>query len=318
MRGSFGSIFSGIGGADLGFEAAGLTSTWQIENDPACLSVLRRHWPNVPKHLDVHDVSGADLDPVDVVVFGSPCQDLSIAAPHRAGLDGDRSHTFYEALRIIQEMRDVHIEFPKWIVWENVTGALSSNGGSDFGHVLDSLAHLGALVIEWAVLDAQFFGVPQRRRRVFLVACLDPSAASRCPDPLLPLSRDRPSDPVQSGAPGSDDDGATPNLARRVFVKSTRARSNTTADVWREADVAPTLNTFDRGHSRSTVIVVEEDLSPRTLTLVEMERLMGWPDDFTRFRDDGREQSPTARHKQIGNGVAAPVAEWVARQIMNA
>lgn len=165
-----GSLFSGIGGFDLGFDRAGIPARWQCEIDPAAREVLDRHWPDVPCHRDVSVLDGADLEPVDVVTFGSPCQDLSVSG-RRAGLDGDRSNLFFEACRIVKEMRDATVGVaPRWVVWENVPGAFSSNAGRDFGAVLDALADLGALDVAWRTLDARWFGVPQRRRRVFVVA----------------------------------------------------------------------------------------------------------------------------------------------------
>lgn len=179
------SLFSGVGGFDLGLERAGMTTVAQVEWDKKCQSVLARHWPDVPRWGDVSEVRGADLPDCDLVAFGSPCQDLSVAGKRAGMVEGEtRSGLFYEAIRIIKELQDDG-RGPAWVVWENVVGALSSNGGRDFGAVLDALADLGAVDLEWRVLDAQFFGVPQRRRRVFVVARLDPRAAGR--DEVLPF-----------------------------------------------------------------------------------------------------------------------------------
>lgn len=187
MKPTFGSLFAGVGGFDLGLEAAGWDCGWQVEWDKHCQQILAHHWPDVPRWSDVRDVNGAELPPVDLITFGSPCQDLSVAGK-RAGLDGDRSGLFHEAVRIIKEMRHATgATFPRLAIWENVVGALSSNRGADFGVVLNSLADAGAMVIEWAVLDARWFGVPQRRRRVFVIAVFDPRIAVDCPDPLLPV-----------------------------------------------------------------------------------------------------------------------------------
>jgi DNA (cytosine-5)-methyltransferase 1 len=185
---TYGSLFAGVGGFDMGMEQAGYEPVFQVEWDKNCQKILHHHWPTVPKWGDVCDVNGADLPPCDVLIFGSPCQDLSVAGK-RAGLqDGDRSSMFFEAVRIIKEMRDAtNSIYPRATIWENVPGALSSNKGADFGVVLSSLADIGAITQEYAVLDAQYFGVPQRRRRIFLVSIFDSAASERCPDPLLPL-----------------------------------------------------------------------------------------------------------------------------------
>jgi site-specific DNA-cytosine methylase len=164
-RPTVGSLFAGVGGFDLGFEAAGFEVRWQVEIDRDCISVLERHWPDTPRWRDVSQVEPAELPPVDVVVFGSPCQDLSVAGK-RAGLAGERSGLFGEAIRLIRGLRPA----PALCLWENVPGALSSAGGRDFGAVLDALAESGALDLAWRVLDARYFGVPQRRRRLFVVA----------------------------------------------------------------------------------------------------------------------------------------------------
>lgn len=182
----------------MGLEAAGMRTGALCEIDPWCQKVLRRHWPDIPIYTDVSTVTATQLlaDGVkpDVVAFGSPCQDLSIAG-RRAGLAGSRSGLFGEAVRIIRELRkETDGTYPRVAVWENVVGALSSSKGDDFAAVLDSLADAGALVLEWAVLDAQHFGVPQRRRRIFLVAIFDPDLAERCPEPLLPVREGRPGD----------------------------------------------------------------------------------------------------------------------------
>ena len=351
---TFGSLFAGVGGFDLGFESAGWECGWQVEWDKHCQSVLAHHWPHVPKWGDVSTVSGADLPPVDCITFGSPCQDLSVAGK-RAGLDGDRSGLFYEAIRIIKEMRDATDDrFPRWAVWENVAGAVSSNGGADFGAVLDTLADAGALVLEWAVLDARWFGVPQRRRRVFVVACFNPATASRCPDPLLPVAARSGWHPPASATAGTHvaaltangvgTCGADDNQAQAghlvPYVKARRAQSPDDHETWETDRPAPTLNAFDNAtESRATVLAfhmkqtpVTGDVSPslgtttggmgamtfsavRRLTPVECERLMGWPDDHTRWRADGTEQADSHRYRQCGNGVASPVAEWVAKQI---
>jgi DNA (cytosine-5)-methyltransferase 1 len=140
-----------------------------------------KHWPAVPKWDDVSTLTGkhilAGAPVIDVVAWGSPCQDLSVAGK-RAGLEGGRSNLFHEGIRIIKELRkETNGQYPRISIWENVVGALNSNRGADFGVILDEMAEAGALVIEWTVLDAQYFGVPQRRRRVFVIAIFDPAIA---------------------------------------------------------------------------------------------------------------------------------------------
>lgn len=158
-----GSLFSGIGGAELAARAAGIETAWMVEKDPFAQKVLRYRFPGIPLFDDVQEVGAHNLEPVDVITAGWPCQDLSVAGK-RAGLKGARSGLFHEAVRVIRELG------PRYFVGENVPGLFSSGGGWDFAAVLDEMEESGALDIAWRVLDAQWFGVPQRRRRIFLVA----------------------------------------------------------------------------------------------------------------------------------------------------
>jgi DNA (cytosine-5)-methyltransferase 1 len=186
------SLFSGVGGFDYGLENSGMQTVFQCEWDKHCRTILDRHWPTVPKWDDVSTLTGeyilAHAPVIDVVAWGSPCQDLSVAGK-RAGLEGGRSGLFYEGMRIINELRKAsNGRYPRISIWENVYGALNSNKGEDFEAILKEMVEAGSLLCEWRVLDAQYFGVPQRRRRVFVVAVFDSATANRCPDPLLPVS----------------------------------------------------------------------------------------------------------------------------------
>jgi len=188
----FGSLFAGVGGFDIGLENAGWECAWQVEWDPHCQQTLAHHWPNVPRWGDVSDVNGAELPPVDVITFGSPCQDLSVAGKRAGLIEGGRSNLFFQATRIIREMKEkTNGQYPRIAIWENVPGALSSNNGGDFEAVLGEMADLGSYHLEWSVLDAQFFGVPQRRRRVFVIAVLDPAIAERSGGQILVVGQSR-------------------------------------------------------------------------------------------------------------------------------
>lgn len=161
---TIGSLFAGIGGFDIGFENAGFQTAWQVEIDPTCRAVLADRFPQATQYDDVRLCGAANLSPVDVITGGFPCQDVS-AMGKRRGLAGSRTGLFFEVIRIINELR------PQWVVLENVTGLLNSNDGEDFQTVIATLAECGYLGC-WRVLNAQYFGVPTRRRRVFLVAGL--------------------------------------------------------------------------------------------------------------------------------------------------
>jgi DNA (cytosine-5)-methyltransferase 1 len=160
---TFGSLFSGIGGFDRGFELSGMKSSWQCEIDKKCQSVLSRHF-GVKIYDDVRSIARGNTEPVDVICGGFPCQDVSIAGK-RKGLAGDRSGLWSEFARIIDELK------PRWVVIENVPGLLSSNQGRDFQTVIDQMVEFG-YGVSWRILDAQYFGVAQRRRRVFIVGSL--------------------------------------------------------------------------------------------------------------------------------------------------
>jgi len=190
---TLGSLFDGSGGFPLGGLFAGITPVWASEIEPFPIRVTTKRLPFMKHYGDISFMDGSKIEPVDIITFGSPCQDMSVAGK-RAGLDGSRSNLFYEAVRIIKEMRKATGgEYPKWACWENVPGAFSSSGGEDFRCVLECLcgivdesvsipkpakwANSGEIVgdgysIAWRVLDAQYWGVPQRRKRIFLVADL--------------------------------------------------------------------------------------------------------------------------------------------------
>jgi DNA (cytosine-5)-methyltransferase 1 len=205
------SLFSGVGGFDMGLEAAGMTTVFQCEIDKHARSVLDYHWPETPKWDDVSTLTGAYIleqtGGVDVVAWGSPCQDLSIAGK-RAGLTGERSGLFHQGIRIIKELRELtNGKSPTWSIWENVTGALSSNRGADFGEVLYEMDEAGACFSEWALLDAQHFGVPQRRRRVFLTSCFNSSVGAGCPEPLFPVAQSVSGDSAKGNQKGQGSAG---------------------------------------------------------------------------------------------------------------
>ena len=190
---TLGSLFDGSGGFPLGGLLCGITPVWASEIEPFPIRVTTKRLPFMKHYGDISQMDGGKIEPVDIITFGSPCTDMSIAG-RRAGLDGKQSVLFYQTIRIIQEMRDAtHGKYPRYIVWENVPGAFSSNHGEDFKAVLEAVIGIkepGAQVPmpeknlwpyadlymgeQWSVayrtLDAQHWGVPQRRRRIFLVA----------------------------------------------------------------------------------------------------------------------------------------------------
>jgi DNA (cytosine-5)-methyltransferase 1 len=197
---TIGSLFDGISGFPLAGERVGMKSLWASEIEPFPIKVSSIRFPDMEQMGDITKLNGAELETVDTVTGGSPCQDLSVAGK-RAGLAGARSGLFMEQIRIIKELRNKNgkssgtngLIRPRFMVWENVPGAFSSNKGEDFRAVLEETARIadetitipkppkgkwntfGVIMgngwsIAWRVLDAQYWGVPQRRRRIFLVA----------------------------------------------------------------------------------------------------------------------------------------------------
>ncbi|MDO4434369.1 MAG: DNA (cytosine-5-)-methyltransferase [Alysiella sp.] len=156
-----GSLFAGIGGFDIGFERAGFITKWQVEIHDICRAVLADRFPHASQHTDVRTCL-PKLTPVDVIVGGFPCQDVSTMGK-RAGLSGPRTGLFFDAMHIVQTLK------PRWLVLENVVGLISSNHGRDLQTVIETLAQCGYVGF-WRVLDARYFGIPQKRRRIFLVA----------------------------------------------------------------------------------------------------------------------------------------------------
>lgn len=197
---TIGSLFDGISGFPLAGQRNGMTALWASEIEPFPMKVSAIRFPDMVQHGDITKINGAEVEPVDIITGGSPCQDLSVAGK-RAGLAGERSGLFMEMVRVVREMREhekrngrtgVDIR-PRFMVWENVPGAFSSNKGEDFRAVLEETARIadetavipgppkgkwntaGCIMgngwsIAWRVLDAQYWGVPQRRRRIYLVA----------------------------------------------------------------------------------------------------------------------------------------------------
>lgn len=201
-----GSLFAGIGGFDLGFERAGFEVAWCVEKDKNAQAVLRNRFPNAKIYGDITHLDPDTLERVDLICGGFPCQDLSVAGK-RAGLAGERSGLFHDAMRIVRRLN------PSIIILENVPGLLSSNRGLDFAAVLREVGEgWDCQEVAWRVLDSQYFGVAQRRKRVFVVA----GSRVGCSDEILALSEgvcgDPPSrDKTREGTPadsaGSVDGG---------------------------------------------------------------------------------------------------------------
>lgn len=189
-----GSLFDGSGGFPLAGALCGIEPIWASEIEPYPMRVTEKRFPNMKQLGDVTKINGGEIEPVDIITFGSPCQDLSVAGKQAGIHEGQRSSLFFEAIRIIKEMQNATSDiFPRFAVWENVPGAFSSHQGADFRAVLQALCEVkdsnanvpqpnrggwkpsGCIVgtgysIAWRVYDAQYWGVPQRRKRIYLIA----------------------------------------------------------------------------------------------------------------------------------------------------
>lgn len=203
---TLGSLFDGIGGFPLAASRCGIEPVWASEIEPHCIEITKRQFPKIQHLGSVTDIHGYDIPPVDIISFGSPCQDLSVAGK-QTGLGGERSGLFLEAVRIIKEMRcATNGIYPAYAIWENVPGAFSSNKGGDFRRVLEALAEseipmpksrkwarsgmvrLLDREIAWRTIDAQYWGVPQRRKRIYLVVSFGSRSAGKIlfkPESLL-------------------------------------------------------------------------------------------------------------------------------------
>ena len=227
---TIGSLFAGVGGFDLGFERTGFDTAWVVEWDKDCHKVLRRHFPKAKLYGDITTVNPDELEKVDVISYGFPCTDLSVAGK-RKGLkhDGEntRSGLFFEAVRIIQ-----HIQ-PRLAVFENVPGLLSSSRGRDFAVVLRELARIGYGETVYVTRDSQHFGVAQRRRRVFGISAHSscPGLAERCAEEIHAQSKGVCGDSATGeeageGTPASVEDGAGSGGEYPTLSRSLRARAN--------------------------------------------------------------------------------------------
>ena len=275
MKMKLGSLFDGSGGFPLAGALAGIEPVWAAEVEPYPIAVTRSRFPLMMHLGSVTGVHGDKVQPVDVITFGSPCQDLSVAGK-RAGIhDGQRSNLFFEAIRIIKEMREAtNGRYPAFAVWENVPGAFSSNKGEDFRCVLENFAKIneggytvprpangkwmgaGEIVGDgfsaaWRVLDAQYWGVPQRRRRIYLVADFAGGRAGK----ILFERESLRGHPAQGGAPGQCAAADTAGRAGRscetgvIVLQGNNVdrpdKANCNGKGWKE-DVCYTLNTIDR------------------------------------------------------------------------
>jgi site-specific DNA-cytosine methylase len=265
----YGSVCSGVEAATVAWHPLGWQPQWFSEIEAFPSAVLKHHYPDTPNHGDMTKFKEWNDDPIDLLVGGTPCQSFSVAGL-RKGLDDPRGNLMLTYLAIAARYK------PRWVAWENVPGVLSSNKGRDFGTFLGALGQLG-YGFAYRVLDAQYFGVAQRRRRVFVVGYLGDWRRS-----------------------------AAVLFERESFGIFEAAGIE---------EVAPCLTAKSGRRFNDSEIIISEGGCARWLTPIEAERLQGFPDDYTLIPYRNKLAADGPRYKAMGNSMAVPVMRWIGERI---
>ena len=287
------SFFAGIGGFDLGFERCGMEILFQCEINKFGQSVLKKHWPDVALFNDIKEVKASDIPrDIDIWCGGFPCQDLSSANQgKRKGLVGSRSGLFYEFARLLKERK------PRWIILENVPGLLNSHQGEDFRCVLEELDELG-YGVSWRVLDAKYFGTPQRRRRVYIVGSFGSIRSARVlfeEGSTRIVARQGLGEKLSSAREISEDDGEANIYSIQHASIGRKASAGPQAKGFRNDGETYTLD------SRGSADAVCSTATPfRVRTTAGISKGL-----------DGN------RYRAIGNAVNVSVIEWIGRRIVD-
>jgi DNA (cytosine-5)-methyltransferase 1 len=323
-------LFSGIGGFHLGFERAGFKiNSYFSEIDKYAIQVYKDKFKDSNYVGSVTDVRGGDLPDIDLITFGSPCQDFSLAGK-RKGLGGERSSLISEAIRLIREKR------PRVFVWENVKGTFSSNNRQDFAAILQAFANIGGYRLEWQLLNTKWF-LPQNRERIYLVGYLGDGSGGQ----IFPIGESFGKDDSEISLFGDTNkggergviynaEGIVGSLSATDYKQPKQIKVNSATskgyEVAQEGDSinysVPTSKTR-RGRVGKGVAqtldtacnqAVMESTKIRRLTPIECERLQGFPDDWTKQGAEGM-ISDTQRYKMCGNAVTVDVVAAVAERI---
>ena len=302
------SFFSGVGGLDLGFERAGIQTVSVSEIDPYACAVLAERFPDAPNLGSITEINADDVPEADIWSGGFPCQDLSVAGK-RAGFAGKRSSLAFTFLDLVEQRR------PRWLVLENVPGLFSSNRGADFGRLLYEMEQLG-YGVSWRVLDAKYFGVAQRRRRVFIVGSLE---SDRAGEVLFECEGG-----FRNTASSKEEQGKNSINTRKYFGKNQPTKdvginvckaSNTNRvreinGLARRMDSS--VISFPSRYSRHPT-KFNDKADPMTVSAGAPAVLI----PHCEFGGDGFDPIglDSSRYKCIGNGVVSPIAEWIARRI---
>ena len=338
-----GSLFDGIGVFPLAAARCGITPVWASEIEKAPISITKRHFPDMAHLGDITRMDGGAIPPVHVLTFGSPCQNLSQIG-NRDGLAGAKSSLFFQAIRIIKEMRDATDNlFPVIAVWENVMGAFSSNDRMDFRAVLSAFTDTeipmpasgrwasagmvrgGTPDLSWRLMDAQYWASPRlaRRQRIFLVADFGGRRSHEIlfkPRPMHPLSEaggDRGlSSPEGDRGTFLETGGRVPVTRPFQCFRMRASAKDRTPEAFRNSFGLPTdpFPTLLAGGVAPFAFWYEDDPAGgfvRFPTELECERLMGLPEGWTKYGADGEEIRAASRYKALGNAIALPCAEYI-------
>ena len=295
------SLFSGIGGFDLGFERAGFDITFQCELDKFCRGILKHRWPETPCYENIKELTATTIPYSDVWAGGFPCQDVSLARMGaRDGLKGKRSGLFHDFARLVGEAR------PRVVLLENVAGLLSSHRGRDFSTVIGTLAEFGYSV-GWRVLNSKNFGVPQSRQRVYIVGCHRDITG---PGQILFGAERGEGDASESKPNGK---------ASLSPFKTSIGEDGGDGPVYQS--IAYCLYACSARHTGTdwsrTYVQYPKKCQVRRLTPKECEGVMGFPDGWTILPQNELRDGDTdsLRYHALGNAVTPPVAEWLAYRI---
>lgn len=336
----FGTFCSGIEAPSVAWGALEWEPVFFSEIEPFPCALLHERYPGVPNLGDMNLINGGELHGrVDLICAGTPCQSFSVAG-RRGGLDDSRGSL---ALRFAELLKQIK---PRWVLWENVPGVLSSNKGRDFGVFLHSLGE-GGYGFAYRILDAQYFGVPQRRRRVFVVGYLGdwkPAAAVLFERESLQWDPGKSGNAgtsntsaLKRGTGGSDRESTSSVIAFTERTRQGGRRLEFQEDIayaltnpggggrsQERCILAPTLSTKNEvANSSATRSEWYETCSlmtgrVRRLTPTECERLQGFPDGYTDIRVNGKPPADSHRFRALGNSMAVPVIKWIGQRIHTA
>jgi len=316
-------LFSGIGGFHLGLERAGFkVNSYFSEIDKYAIDVYSNNFKTATYVGSVTDVRSEQLPKIDVITFGSPCQDFSLAGK-RKGLDGSRSSLIGEAIRLISECR------PSFFIWENVKGTFSSNDGADFWAIIQAFANIGGYRLEWQLLNTKWF-LPQNRERIYLVGYLGGRSGQqvfpigKSNESIKRMARERQTSAciTTSYHKGINYDNQLIKVAQTLDTHCNQAvipgtwRTHIDGQGFREVQDGncPTIPARAR-EDGSGQPVISNNSRIRRLTPIECERLQGFPDNWTAIGKTIGEISDTQRYKMCGNAVTVDVVASVAHNI---